>query len=397
MSVRAAYRYRALRSDGAVELGEMDADGRGAVAESLSRRGLLPVAIEHVELLERARLTMPWADLALGLRLLANFLRAGLSIDRALGAFADTAPDAWRDVVTLMADGVRQGRSLGQAMAEEGTGIPAIVSALVQAGDAGAGAAASVERAATLAESVAATRASIQQALSYPLILLGAGSLSLGFLVAMVLPRFAGILAELGKSPPATTRVVLAAAAWLRLGAVPAAIGLAVTLVVWRSWTRTANGQRRWHHVLLHLPLLGPMRFALGTARAAGAAGALLESGATLPRALRYGAAAAGDEAIAARVLRAREGVTRGDAVSRALTRENAFTATALRLVRAGEDTGRLGAMFVEAARIEHAHAQRLVRAVVQLIEPIFILLFGGIVALVAAALLQALYGVRPT
>lgn len=397
MTNRAAYRYRALRRDGAVEMGEMDADSPAAVADALSRRGLLAVAIDEAELARPTHRAMPWPDLALGLRLLANLLRAGLSLDRALAAFADSAPEAWRAILPSLVEGVRQGRSLGQAMAEEGTGIPAVVSALVRAGDAGAGAAASVERAAVLSESVAATRASIHQAMVYPLILFGAGSLSLGFLVAIVLPRFAGILAELGQSPPATTRVVLAAASVLRVGAVPTLLACAAGLLAWHSWTGTDNGRRQWHHLLLRLPLVGPTRLALATARATGAAGALLESGTPLPSALRHGAAASGDDAIAARVLRARERVVRGESVSRALTQETAFTVTAFRLVRAGEDTGRLGSMFLEAARIEHASAQRLVRSAVQLIEPAFILGFGGIVALVAAALLQALYGVRPT
>jgi type II secretory pathway component PulF len=53
--------------------------------------------------------------------------------------------------------------------------------------------------------------------------------------------------------------------------------------------------------------------------------------------------------------------------------------------------------MLDDVARLEHAYAQRMVRQAVQLIEPAFIIAFGGLVALVASALLQALYGIRPT
>jgi general secretion pathway protein F len=393
----AAYRYRALRADGGFELGEVDADGREAVAQLLGQRGLFPVSIDCREPSADARRRMPWSDLALGLRLLANLIRAGLPLDRALAALAESAPDPWRQVLPGITDQVRQGRPLGEVMADDFTGIPPLVAALVQAGEAGGGAAGSVERAASLAESIATTRAAIHQALVYPIILLGAGSLSLGFLVGVVLPRFAGILAELGQSPPATTRLVLGAAALARTGAVPLFMALAISFLLWRSWTSTAGGRLRWHRMLLALPLIGRARFTLATARATGAIGALLESGVTLPRALRHGAAASGDEAVTAGVLRAREAVTEGDSASRALAREEALSPTALRLVRAGEDTGRLGPMFLEAARIEHAAAERLVRRTVQLVEPAFILAFGGLVALVAAALLQALYSVRPS
>jgi general secretion pathway protein F len=394
---RAAYRYRALRGDGAVEFGEIDADGRGAVAELLASRGLLPVEIAWTERSRAAHRTMPWGELALGLRLLANLLRAGLSLDRALAAFAECAPDGWQRILPGVTERVRQGRALGDTLSDADLGVPALVAALVRAGEAGGGAAAAIERAAGLAESVAATRAAIRQALVYPMVLLAAGCVSLGFLVGVVLPRFASILAELGQSPPWTTRVVLAGSTFARAGAAPFAAVAVLAAILWHRWTVTAEGRRQWHQTLLGVPVIGNARFALGAARAAGAIGALLETGVTLPTALRHGAAASGDEAIAAALLRARGAINQGESAARALARERALTTTAIRLVRAGEDTGRLGPMFTEAARLEHATAQRLVRASVQLIEPAFIMLFGGVVALIAAALLQALYGVRPT
>jgi general secretion pathway protein F len=67
-----------------------------------------------------------------------------------------------------------------------------------------------------------------------------------------------------------------------------------------------------------------------------------------------------------------------------------------VRLVRAGEETGRLAELLDHAARIEAERAQEQTRAIVRLLEPGIILAFGGIVALVAAALLQAVYSVRP-
>ena len=397
MTTRAAFRYRALDSMGQVERGTIEGDGRDAVVEALSRRGLIVVGIERRKTSVDNAHVMRWSDLALGLRLLANLLRAGLPMDRSLGTLAESAPDAWRRILPRVSDDVRQGQALGQALADESLGIHPLVSALVRAGEAGSGAAAAVERAATLAESIASTRAAIQQAIVYPIVLLVAGSLSLGFLIGVVLPRFAGILSELRQDPPATTKLVLAVAAVVRTSGVPAVVAAAMLLVAWQMWAGTSRGRRQWHTVLLRLPVIGPARRSLGTARAAGAIGALLESGVTLPQALSHGAAASGDEAIGAAVFRARDRVAEGVPLFRALSSEHAFTTTAHRLVRAGEDTGRLGSMLEEASRLEHASAQRLVRHAVQLIEPAFIILFGGLVGLVAAALLQALYGIRPT
>jgi general secretion pathway protein F len=82
--------------------------------------------------------------------------------------------------------------------------------------------------------------------------------------------------------------------------------------------------------------------------------------------------------------------------VARALEAQDAATPTALRLMRAGEETGSLAPMLDRASRIEADRADQLVRTGVRLLEPTLIVVFGGIVALIAGALLQAVYSVRP-
>ena len=67
-----------------------------------------------------------------------------------------------------------------------------------------------------------------------------------------------------------------------------------------------------------------------------------------------------------------------------------------MRLIRAGEETGRLAPMLAQAAKLEAGRAEQGVRAAVRVVEPALIIVFGGMVALVAAALLQSVYSVRP-
>jgi type II secretory pathway component PulF len=112
--------------------------------------------------------------------------------------------------------------------------------------------------------------------------------------------------------------------------------------------------------------------------------------------ALAHAVRAVGDTELAARILEAREAVLGGQGLAASLERADAATPTTVRLVRAGEETGRLARMLDQAARLEAARAEAAVRGAVKGIEPVMILAFGGIVALVAAALLQSVYSVRP-
>jgi general secretion pathway protein F len=143
--------------------------------------------------------------------------------------------------------------------------------------------------------------------------------------------------------------------------------------------------------------VIGKIRRSAATARVCAALSALLQSGVALSSALTHAAHAAGDAAIQDRVLAARTSVIAGVRPSAAFLTENALTPTASRLVRAGEETGALVPMLAHAARLENERATDRVRSAVRLLEPTLILAFGGLVALVAAALLQAIYSVRPT
>ena len=393
----APYAYRAARGDGTVEVGTVDAVTREAASAVLAGRGLWVLDVAPTVADGASRRRLPAGELALGLRLLASLLDAGLPVGRALAAFADVAPDGWRTAVPVIRQAVREGQSLGAALAGGPFAVPPVVLGMVQAGEAGSGLAPAVRRAAELTERAATTRAAVRAALVYPAILTAAGGASLVLLVGVVLPRCAGILADRGQVLPPTTRAVLTSAAIARSGAVPAAVAVGVGVAIWRAWVSSETGLWQWHQWLLSVPLVGTVRRAAAAARVGGAMAALLESGVPIAPALAAGAQAAGDAAIAARVVTARQAVVAGAALSRAFTDTDASTPTMVRLARAGEESGQLAAMLARGASMEAERAERLVKDAVRLLEPGLILVFGGIVAFVAAALLQAVYSVRPT
>ena len=391
------FAYRAARADGAFEHGVLAAESRDAALRALTAQGLWAVDLTAARSGNDLRTRLSPADLALGLRVLSTLLESGLPVSKALAAMPELAPDAWQPALPGLARSVREGASLGAALERSGLAIPAVVLGIVRAGEAGSGLARAVRRAADLMDESAATRAAVRAALIYPCILAVAGTVSVGILVGVVLPRFGAILADLGQSLPPTTRFVLQASALARVAALPAGIATLIILVAWRAWISTADGAVRWANILLGAPVIGRIRRSAGTARVCAALSALLESGVALSSALTHAARAAGDAAIQHRVLAARTSVIAGARPSAAFLTEDALTPIASRLVRAGEETGALVPMLAHAARLENERATDRVRSAVRLLEPTLILAFGGLVALVAAALLQAIYSVRPT
>jgi type II secretory pathway component PulF len=380
-----------------VDCGALDAEDIESARASLRERGLFVLSLESHGSRRLRRFPIKAAELALGLRILADLLESGLPITRALDAFEDLAPKGWRSGLPSIRQSVREGQGLARALSDAPIEIPALVIGIAQAGEAGSGVGPAIRRAAELTEATAENQAAIRAALAYPTIVAVAGVCAITILMTVVLPRFAKILSDLGQALPVSTRIVLGAASTARALVVPVAIGIGICLVAWRAWTAADAGRRAWHRSLLSVPVVGSIRRAAAVARMAHSLGALLESGVNLTTALGLAARATGDAELESRVLAARTHVSSGKPLSHALDSVDAATQTAARLIRAGEESGRVPAMLAHAARIEQQRADRFIRTAVRMLEPTLLLLFACVVALVAAALLQAIYSVRPT
>jgi type II secretory pathway component PulF len=391
-----SFAFEAVASGGVVERGTLQAESASAVKRTLSNRGLLPLMIkESSTAFQRTALSV--ADLALGLRIIADLMDAGLSVGRALKTFEELAPAGWRVALPSMHEAIKEGSSLAAALAAAPIVIPPVVLGIAQAGEAGQGIGPAIRRAAELMESAAATRAAVRAALAYPIVLAFAGSLAIGILIGVVLPRFADILADLNQGLPPATRFVMQAANMARAGAIPATIACIAVGGIWRSWVSTSAGRRTWCEWMLVLPFIGTIRFSAASARASHTLAALMTSGVPIAVSMRYAAAASGDAAVEARLLLAREQVTGGAALSRAVAEFRALTPTTSRLIRSGEESGKLGEMLHHAAKMEQQLSDRLIQTSVRLLEPMLVFAFAAVVAVVAAALLQAVYSVRPT
>jgi general secretion pathway protein F len=390
-----SFSYSAARADGSIERGSLTAESRAAAVNALGGRGLfvIIVAAEAQRLRRRGNLNAP--EVALGLRVLADLLESGLPLSRALAVLEELAAPSWQRVLPAIRESVRAGTSFASALSATAV-FPDVVIGLVQAGESGSGLGAALRRGAEFTEQTAVLHSTIIASLAYPAVLACAGVASVGLMVGIVLPRFAAILGELGQSLPPVTHFVIQGATLARLATLPFLVALVAAVVIWHAWTSTVLGRRQWHDQLLALPLIGDIRRAAATARYFGALAALLENGVAISAGLIGASRAAGDAAISARVLEARELVSHGERLSRALDRTRAATPLAIRLTRAGEESSNLTRMMNHVAKLEHDRAARLVRTATRVLEPTLVICIGGLIALVAAALLQAVYSVRP-
>jgi type II secretory pathway component PulF len=161
-------------------------------------------------------------------------------------------------------------------------------------------------------------------------------------------------------------------------------------------WAFTPHVRARIDGLLLGLPIVGGLRLGFASARACRALGGMLTSGMPLLPALDAAATATGDLEVSRRLANSRAAVARGARLTQALEAQRALSPLALQLVGVGEATGRLGPMLSRAGELVAEDADRSLRTAVALLEPALVVTLGLLVAGVAAALLQAVYSVRP-
>lgn len=389
------YRYRAARPDGAILTGRLAAASAEAGNLALSEQGLL--AIELSPARDPVRRRYSPAQSALAFRSIASLVGAGLPLERAV---ALTEPlmtaTGLRNNLSEVRLRLHEGKTLAEALAEHPALASAAVANTIRAGEQASRLALALELVATQLEKDREIIARLRQALAYPVILLVTGSVSVVLIVTVVLPRFATILADAGGTLPALARMLLgvgsvAAGYWFM---VCLALALAGTALL--AWVRTARGRLTCHELLLRAPVIGVVRHHMATARLVRALGTSLSAGLPILQAVASAADAASDEAIRGRALAARDRVARGESLARALLAEDAVAATAGQILTVGESSGQLATMAERAAEFALGEAERRLTILTRMVEPALVLFFGGLLALVAGALLQTVYSLRP-
>jgi type II secretory pathway component PulF len=373
----------------------MEGVDKWTVRTRLQQEGLAVLAIEP----GRPR-AWPGAvrrrDLAVVFRTVAIMVADGVPIERAFGAGEVLVRGRLRLSIQQLRTMIREGHSVSEALEADPRIYPRSVVGIMRAGEHGS----RLEEACrTIADQLDADlrlRTELWGALTYPMLVLAVGVGSIIVMGGVVVPRFAEVFEGLGSELPAATQALLTASDLLRRYGAVLGLSASVLFGVALRWSRNESARRRIDALLLRLPIIGGLRLGFASARTCRALGGMLGTGMPLLQALDAAREATGDFEVSRRLARARESVARGNRLSDSLAKEGVLTPFTLQLVGVGEAGGRLGAMATRAGDIVAERTQAALRSLVSLVEPLLIIALGGMVAGVSAALLQAVYSVRP-
>lgn len=394
------FRYRAVNADGHALSGSLAAEDGRMAARELRKRGLVATDIQAEAPSRRKRSAGPsWRHRRATLRFteeVATLLQAEVPLERALETVAEVA-ESERDALAIRAilRDVRSGESFAGALGLQPDRFSRLYINMVRAGEAAGALPVVMDRLAAFERTRDEMRSELSSALAYPALLLAVGSASLLVMLWYVAPSLTETLRSSGTEPTLALQLMLSGGEalrrwWLVLTLLPTVVAGAL---VW--WARTASGRRRMDAAVLRVPVIGRLVRHAVTARFARAMATLLGASVPILPALGIARSVLANRAVEAALEPVTEAVKRGETVARSVDGAQVFSALVGRLLAVGEETGHLDRMFDQVATIYERQTREALKRFNALLEPLVILLLGGLIAIMVFGTLLALSGVQ--
>lgn len=388
-----AFRYEALDAAGRTVSGVVQADTPRQARTQLRAQGLLPSSVAPARTHEQAR--QLWtrgisaAELSLVTRQLAVLLASGLTMEQSLSALIEESSEPrTKEVLSGVKTEITAGASLAAALGSYEKSFPEFYCALVHGGEESGALPTVLQHLADYLDASQALKQKTSLALLYPILVTVVAIAIVSGLLIYVVPQVVQVFQQSRQSLPLLTRAMIGLSDFLRSAwpylFVMAGGGIASA----RMALRRDKVKRRWHALLLRTPGLGPLIRSTNTSRFASTLAILVGGGVPLLKALASSARVMTNRVLREAVEQAIDRVREGSSLARALGASQAFAPLLIHLIASGEVSGKLEQMLKRAAQLETQSLERRLAVFVTLIEPVMILIMGGIVLLIVLAIL---------
>ncbi len=235
-------------------------------------------------------------------------------------------------------------------------------------------------------------RQKIQLAVFYPAMLTLVAILVVGGLMTYVVPNVVQVFGNIGQELPGLTAGLIAVSDFMRDNGLLALLVIIMLAVLFSWLLRFEDNRRRYHRLLLRVPLVGRLMRGLDTGRFARTFSILTASGVSVLEALRISSQVMSNIPMREAVNEATARVREGSGIAAALERSGYFPPMTVHLIASGEASGKLEEMLERAAVNQEREIETLIAAVLGLFEPLLILVMGGVVLVIVLAILLPIF-----
>lgn len=380
----ASYVYVAREPGSGREIqNSLDAPTEQAAIATLLNRNLLVVSIQE-RVGKKGKTSggkVALADLVIFTRQLATMIDAGLAMVQSLQALAEqTTNKVMRDVIKDICARVESGDSFSEALSKHPKAFSRLYVCMVAAGEKGGLLAEILARLAVYQENTARLRKKVKSAMMYPITVTIVAILITIFLLVKVVPVFGEIFSSFGATLPAPTQYLINLSNFVKKYILFILLTGGGSIYGWFYFIRTPVGREFWDRYRIRLPIFGQIAHKICLARFTRTLASLIRSGVPILEVLQIVSQTVGNVVMEKAIKTAAGDIERGESISNALGKHPVFPTMIIRMITAGEQTGKIDNMLERIADFLDEEIETTLSGLTALIEPILIVFLGVVV-----------------
>lgn len=332
-------------------------------------------------------------DLQTFTRQLAVLIGAGVAIIPSLEALAEgqRSPVFKKAVQDLCSD-ISTGKKLGEAFARQSHVFDRFYVNMIVAGEEGGVLETVLKRLADYIEKSVKIQGKIKGALVYPIAVLVISILIIAGLLIFVVPKFAELFAGSGMKLPYLTQLMMDMSTFAQRAWWMFLVGGFLLYQGVKRYYATSSGRETFDKILIRTPLFGNLILKGGLAKFTRTLSTLLNAGVSIMDAMEIGAQVSGNFVLETSIQKAKEAIATGKSIATPFSQEKMFPPLVVQMMSVGEATGSLDQMLSKIADFFEDEVEAIVASITSLIEPVMIVVLGGIVAFLVLAMYMPIF-----
>ena len=320
-------------------------------------------------------------DLVIFTRQLATMIDAGLAMVQSLQTLAaQTTNKVMRDIVRDVCARVESGDSFSEALSKHPKVFNRLYVCMVAAGEKGGLLAEILARLATYLENTARLRKKVKSAMMYPTVVSVVAVVITTFLLIKVVPVFGEIYSSFGAKLPGPTQFMINLSETVKRYFLLLLLVGGAAVWGWLYFIKTKPGREFWDARRIKLPIFGTIAHKICLARFTRTLASLIRSGVPILEVLEVVSQTVGNVVMEKAIKTAAADIERGESISGALGKHPIFPVMVIRMMTAGEQTGKIDAMLERVSDFLDEEIETTLSGLTSLIEPILIVFLGIVI-----------------
>ena len=330
-------------------------------------------------------------------RQLATLIDAGLPLLRGLTVLRNQEKDpVLKKCLGQLSESVEAGSTFSEALAQHPKIYTKLYVNMVRAGEAGGVLDVTLNRLADFMEKAQKIKNKVISAMVYPSVVIVVALAIVGFLMAVIVPKFEEIFSDLlgGKDLPGLTQAVMGVSRIVKNQFLYVIVAVVIFVILLKALGKTEKGRYVIDKIKLNSPVVGPLIRKVSIARFTRTLGTLIASGVPILQALNIVRDTSGNAVVAKAVSQVHDSVKEGERIVQPLEASGIFPPMVVSMVDVGEETGALPDMLMKIADVYDDEVDNAVTAMTSLLEPIMIVFLAFIVGTIVIALFMPLISI---